>query len=731
MPTVPTYNGAGVTPSAAPGGGFATTQAGNAAPQQLQQLGDAATRAGAVGVNIVGDIQMMANQVRVDAALNTVRQQQMSLTYDPEQGYLAKKGAAALDPDPLDRSLPQQYSEQFNDVINKAAAGLANDEQRRVFGQQAAALHTQFLGGVQNHMLQEYRSFGLETQQGTVKLAADTAKLNWSDPALIGAQVKSAQAAVWKAGQIAGEPGNLTAAKIKDTTSAIHSGVIDAALQSNNPEYAMGYLEKFKDQMTADDVLKVRGVINKDVYQRVADGIATNVVTAVRTKATPTDLGRMVDITISSESGGNPNAEGPYIPGQGTAKGRMQVMDATAKNPGFGIKPAADDTPAERERVGRELLAALVKNYSGDTAKAWAAYNWGSGNLDKALKEHGANWLAFAPKETQDYVTKNQAALGSGAGVRKPTLLDVHDQVRAQVEAKFGATPPAGVLKLALASATQQFEDLSKAIKADEDQRVTVAMQGLMQNGGRFSALPYAIRSTIPADKVDNVLSFAQRVAKGDDITNPAVYQRLSDPTVLRRLSDDQFFHLRGELSESDFKHFSAQRAAAQDKATNKVEEINMSAMNTALRDRFQSLGIDPTPKDGSDEAARVGAIKKFVTDSMLAQQKITGKQMTDAEVEKHIDGLFAKSVSFRNSFMGFETGGKTSKRLLTMQAGDIPDETREALKADFQRAGIDKPTDGDLLGAYFRLKQLSPQPAPFRQTAQAKAGKITIAKGQ
>jgi hypothetical protein len=214
-----------------------------------------------------------------------------------------------------------------------------------------------------------------------------------------------------------------------------------------------------------------------------------------------------------------------------------------------------------------------------------------------------------------------------------------------------------------------------------------------MQNGGRFSALPYAIRSQIPADRVDNVLSFAQKVAKGDDITNPAVYQKLSDPQTLRRLSDNEFFQLRAELSEGDFKHFSAQRAAALDKSTNKTEEINMSAMNAALRDRFQSLGMDPTPKDGSDEAARVGAIKKFVTDSMLGQQKITGKQMTDAEVEKHIDGLFAKSVSFRTSFLGFDSG-KTSQRLLTVQPSDIPGDTRDALMRTSRRmASTSRPT--------------------------------------
>lgn len=729
MPTVPTYNGAGVAPSSLPGGGFAAPQTGNAAPQQLQQLGDTAVRAGAVGTNIVSDIQMMANQVRVDAARNKLIEFNQTQTFDPENGFLSKRGSAALDADQLGRSLPQRYGEELQTKISELSASLGNDVQRRLFAQQAADLSAQFHGQVESHVLKEYRSYFDQTQVGTMKLAADSAKLHWSDTATIDAQIKSAQAAVWKMGQNNGEPGTLTEAKIRETTSAIHSGVIDAALQADNPTYAFEYIERNKAQMTADDLLRVRAVVNKDAHQRYADGIATNAVAAVRAKAFPSDLGRMVDITISSESGGNPNAEGPYIPGQGTAKGRMQVMDATAKNPGFGVKPAADDTPAERERVGRELLAALVKNYSGDPAKAWAAYNWGSGNLDKALKEHGADWLAYAPKETQNYVAKNTAALGNGAGTKKPTLLEVHDQVRAQVEAKFGATPPAGVLKLALASATQQFEDLSKAIKADEDQRVTTAMQALMQNGGRFSALPYAVRSTIPADKIDNLLSFAQKVAKGDDITNPAVYQRLSDPQLLRRLSDDEFFHLRSELSESDFKHFSAQRAAAMDKSTNKTEEVNLSAMNSTLRDRFQSLGIDPTPKDGTDEAARVGAIKKFVTDTMLAQQKITGKQMTDAEVEKHIDGLFAKSVGFRTQFLGVDTG-RTSQRLLTVQASDIPDDTRDALIKDFKAAGVDKPTNGDLLGAYFRLKQLPPQPAPFRQTAQAKAGKITVAKG-
>lgn len=44
-------------------------------------------------------------------------------------------------------------------------------------------------------------------------------------------------------------------------------------------------------------------------------------------------------------------------------------------------------------------------NRFGSWSKALAAYNWGPGNLQKAITAHGDNWLDFAPQETQKYVT--------------------------------------------------------------------------------------------------------------------------------------------------------------------------------------------------------------------------------------------------------------------------------------------------------------------------------------
>lgn len=107
------------------------------------------------------------------------------------------------------------------------------------------------------------------------------------------------------------------------------------------------------------------------------------------------------NITMMSESGGDPNAVSPK-----GARGLMQVMPATARDPGFGIRPS-NGTQADDVRLGREYRAAMEKRYRGDLAKMFAAYNAGPGRIDDLMARHGSNWLAYAPAETRNYVAKN------------------------------------------------------------------------------------------------------------------------------------------------------------------------------------------------------------------------------------------------------------------------------------------------------------------------------------
>lgn len=125
----------------------------------------------------------------------------------------------------------------------------------------------------------------------------------------------------------------------------------------------------------------------------------------------------MVGITAQAESGNRDrDAQGNLITSSAGAQGRMQVMPTTNSDPGYGVTPARDNSDAERTRVGEDYLAAMMREYGGDPAKAWAAYNWGPGNLNQAIRRYGGDWLNYAPAETQDYVTNNLRALNGGQG---------------------------------------------------------------------------------------------------------------------------------------------------------------------------------------------------------------------------------------------------------------------------------------------------------------------------
>lgn len=131
------------------------------------------------------------------------------------------------------------------------------------------------------------------------------------------------------------------------------------------------------------------------------------------------DLHKLV---LQAESNGRDfDAAGNVLTSPVGAKGRMQVMDATNRDPGYGVVPAADDSLEERARVGKDYLQAMLGNYGGDVRKALAAYNAGPGNVDKAIAKGGDSWMDHLPKpqETVPYVNKIVSGL-----VPQPSVLD-------------------------------------------------------------------------------------------------------------------------------------------------------------------------------------------------------------------------------------------------------------------------------------------------------------------
>jgi hypothetical protein len=84
-------------------------------------------------------------------------------------------------------------------------------------------------------------------------------------------------------------------------------------------------------------------------------------------------------------------------------------MRYTARDPGFGVKPAQNNSPDELKRVGDDYAMAMYNRYK-DPKLAMIAYNMGPGATDKWLAS-GADPRRL-PKETQGYISGVNLAQG-------------------------------------------------------------------------------------------------------------------------------------------------------------------------------------------------------------------------------------------------------------------------------------------------------------------------------
>jgi hypothetical protein len=124
---------------------------------------------------------------------------------------------------------------------------------------------------------------------------------------------------------------------------------------------------------------------------------------------------RLRSIIMAKESGGRRyDKSGNLLTSSKGALGEMQVMPATARDPGFGIRPAQSNDPEELRRVGDEYASVLLRRYK-DPMLAMIAYNMGPGATDKWLAS-GADPRRL-PKETQGYI--RGVSLAEGGEVKR------------------------------------------------------------------------------------------------------------------------------------------------------------------------------------------------------------------------------------------------------------------------------------------------------------------------
>ena len=173
----------------------------------------------------------------------------------------------------------------------------------------------------------------------------------------------------------------------------------------------------FGGQVEEDDAVGDMDELEREYAEyAAAQGYANPVAASAKYTAAPataaaptTTEGKMPfsdAITHTESRGRDFDSKGNPLKSSAGALYARQVMPKTAANPGYGIKPAVDQSPEEYNRIGVEYEGALLKKYDGNQAKVAAAYNAGPGTVDKAVRAARA---AGEPDAWREYMRNHQS----------------------------------------------------------------------------------------------------------------------------------------------------------------------------------------------------------------------------------------------------------------------------------------------------------------------------------
>lgn len=158
---------------------------------------------------------------------------------------------------------------------------------------------------------------------------------------------------------------------------------------------------------------------------------------------------------FNTESGNRQyNADGSVVQGPVTrsgerAQGAGQLMPATAAKPGYGVKPAQNNSEAENRRVSYDYLVAMLNEYGGDAEKALAAYNAGPGTVDKWIASIPADAGKNAASQINNRIMQNTGQGGAATRLQDNFGSNANPlEIANAMSSKDGAMPEANTGRL-------------------------------------------------------------------------------------------------------------------------------------------------------------------------------------------------------------------------------------------------------------------------------------------
>ena len=721
---------------------------------------------------VFSDVRMPVQQIQdkvgpalgnVGAGLNSAAQsmqQMQQLQNETDAG-----NAYANDFSPKVRALVQQYRTlqgkdavdqlpAFQDQIAKirqdTSSGLSNKLTQLNFDQISRQRTERELGGMNDYASGQQKVYQAQTSDAMMNDFAQDGATNYQDPKRLSSNLASIVTEAQQFGQQAGQNPAVIEQRTQQTFDKLFATSVQSAISQGDIQGAKALLDQASTsgipvpgggtaKITPDVAFKLRDTLKPHVVAQTANAIADNAIQSPGATATPSPT-LITAITNQESNGQDFEKDGTPVTSSAGAKYSMQVTDATAKNPGFGIKPVSSDVLAsgdpkaiasEYNRVGQEYISALLKKYDGNATLALAAYNAGPGQVDKWTQTIGdprtsaisaqdfAQQIPF--QETRNYVhsilkkSPQEQAVTSVVATPdqiKSNMPNMLAQVQEQANIQFPGDPNAqklavetfqqktgSILKADEDQLSAQHSTLMSAIAGANTQKAPATMQELLQDPN--ASLAYANLVKRGAVLPSTVNAMLQKNATGTNDPDPSLQNQTTFYTALgeaktnpAQFSQEDLSGLYGQIPFSQWQKLKELQAEPQAAQQRKGPDI-VGALNV-----LKGTGV--IPHDFANKGKDTDTLNEFsgrLADRLDQFQAQNNRPANTEDIRKIGSDLTAQvSVPGRwwgtSNYAAYQIGGKE----LPVPASMIPEIT-DSLK----RRGI-QPTDAAISDTYTRF---------------------------
>lgn len=690
----------------------------------------------------IGDMMLKESDrlasVQAEEGLNKIKQARLDLQMG-DNGFVKLRGADVTNR-PILKEFPDQFQSQIDSIVNTLPNSLAKQKL-------TAAAKGEMLGfqsDLLRHSMVESDRHELAVSNATLTVAAQTAGMNWNDPAKVQEQFDLGNGRIDAISRRLGHDPVETQMMKEKFAGSLHEGVLQAAIANKDIGAAEKYFEQHAKSLSTADQVKYSKFLTTERAKADASQGAASVIADVVRQTYPADNDRAWSITKQSESGNRQfDKDGAPIVSKAGAVGIAQVMPATgpeaAKLAGLPWDEAKfKNDAAYNEAIGKAYFEQQVRANNGDVVKAWAAYNAGPGKLQaaqefaqllvkndgdvekaqtesmafgsKTLKkfnmqlataakdlpaEQRGDWLALMPDETRAYVAKNQKAYESGGGAQGlPSLMEIKAKVAETLKGKSPET-----IELAQTKAEAHLNDL----RADRSQKQEAALNEIMRGVETgaikdYSDIPGNANAFLDYKDRHAIQSYIKSAGRASDAAlelSPTAtafyYEMLTDPVALKKTTVPQVMAMAPDIGRKRVNDLLNKRASY-------LNQPEKEAAATVDSDQFKASAatFGFNPKNDSHKAQLIQARDRIET-QINQEQAESGKTLSRERKGQIIDKNLA-SLPVAEPGLLWGTNIKERRGFEVQRGGDIriPDSYRQAALS----SGL-KFSESQLLAAY------------------------------